>query len=175
MDNHVHVVAVPATSQSLSRCFQEVHQVYTRSIHLREGWRGYLWQGRFSSFPMDERHLVAAMRYVENNPVRANMVQRAQDYAWSSAKSHVHGIQDKILSRCYLEDQIEDWAAFLMESDEERQNNLVRSIKSGRPAGSDEFIGQLEKDFGRILKAQRPGRKHKNSSAENGQKKLFVA
>jgi putative transposase len=124
---------------------------------------------------MDERYLIAAMRYVENNPVRANLVQCAQDYAWSSAKAHVLGTQDNVLTRCYLTDQVKDWSAFLMESDQDRQRILERSIQSGRPAGSEGFVGQLEKDFGRPLKTQKAGRKPKADPAENGQPKLFVA
>ena len=131
---------------------------------------------------MDERYLVAAMRYVENNPVRANMVQRAQDYLWSSAKSHVNGTMDNVLTRCYLMDEIEDWSDFLKEFDPQRQRDLERSIKSGRPAGSDVFIGKLEKDLGRILRAQRPGRKthvlfkdsSDDSSDNRSQRSLFV-
>ncbi len=59
MPNHVHIVAVPHTEKGLSRAIGEVHRRYTRMINFREKWRGYLWQGRFTSYPMDERYLMA--------------------------------------------------------------------------------------------------------------------
>ena len=67
-------------------------------INFRENWRGYLWQGRFISYPLSERRLYAAMRYVERNPVRAGLVKKSEDYPWSSAKAHVFGKKDILLS-----------------------------------------------------------------------------
>jgi len=49
-------------------------------INFRKGWRGHLWQERFHSYPMDERHLIAAVRYLEMNPVHAGLVQRTEDW-----------------------------------------------------------------------------------------------
>src|SRR5436305_6042870 len=68
MDNHVHLILVPASADGLRATLAEAHRRYTRRINFREGWRGYLFQGRFASYPMDDAHLVAAVRYVENNP-----------------------------------------------------------------------------------------------------------
>jgi len=58
---------------------------------------------------IDERHLYAAVRYVENNPVRAGIVKNPQEYRWSSAKAHIQRSIDAILSHdCYLEEEIKD-------------------------------------------------------------------
>jgi len=65
MPNHVHLVAVPASEDDLRRAIGEAHRRYTRYINFLKGWRGYLWQGRFSSYPMDETYLLAAARYIE--------------------------------------------------------------------------------------------------------------
>ena len=73
LPNHVHLIAVPAEADSLRRAVGEAHRRYTRYVNFREGWRGHLWQGRFASFVMDERYLLAAARYVEMNPVRAGL------------------------------------------------------------------------------------------------------
>ena len=70
MLNHVHLIVVPQSAESLRRAIGEAHRRYTRWINFREGWRGHLWQGRFASFVMDEDHLLTAARYVELNPVR---------------------------------------------------------------------------------------------------------
>ena len=80
MDNHVHLIAVPKYKNSLAKGIGQAHRNYTWLINSREGWRGYLWQGRFSSYPMDERYLYTAVRYTERNPVRAGLVKKAQDY-----------------------------------------------------------------------------------------------
>ncbi len=161
MDNHVHFISVPKTKEALIHCFQEVHRAYTRSINFREGWRGFLWQGRFSSFPMDEAHLIAAMRYVERNPVEAHMVERAQDYPWSSAKSHVCGSVDALLSDCYLSEQIPDWDSFLRNQDNKEHKAIETAIRSGRPLGSDQFVESLAKKLDRDLLKKKRGPKVK--------------
>ena len=66
--NHVHLIVVPQSAESLRRAIGEAHRRYTRRINFREGWRGHLWQGRFASFVMDEDHLLTAARYVKLNP-----------------------------------------------------------------------------------------------------------
>ena len=73
MPNHVHPVVVPSSEDGFRRGIGEAHRRYSRRINFREGWRGHLWQGRFGSYVMDEKHLLAAVRYIEMNPVRAGM------------------------------------------------------------------------------------------------------
>jgi putative transposase len=65
-----HLIAVPQSQDALARAIGEAHRRYTRRVNSREKWRGYLWQGRFASFVVDEPYLAAAARYVELNPVR---------------------------------------------------------------------------------------------------------
>ena len=86
MPNPVHLILVPADAGGLRAALSEAHRRYSRRVNFREGWRGYLWQGRFASTPMDEDHLMAAARYVELNPVRARLAARAADWPWSSAR-----------------------------------------------------------------------------------------
>jgi hypothetical protein len=69
MPNHVHLVSVPPEKNGLHLAIGEAHRRYTRMINFRQGWCGHLWQGRFTSYVMDERYLLACVRYVENNPV----------------------------------------------------------------------------------------------------------
>ncbi len=97
MTNHVHLIVTPNERSHLSRAIGEAHRRYTRYINFREGWRGYLWQGRFSSFVMDERYVLAAAAYVELNPVRAAMVNAHWEYRWSSVHAHLAGQSDGIV------------------------------------------------------------------------------
>jgi len=158
MDNHIHLIAVPKTEESLIKGIGQTHQLYTQVINFREGWRGYLWQGRFKSVPMDERYVCAAVRYVERNPVRAGLVKRAQDYKWSSAKAHVYKSKDELLSDFYLTKEISNWSRYLSQEDEEEDIQEIRkNSQTGRPLGTYGFIKLLEEKTGRILLKQKPG------------------
>jgi putative transposase len=77
MPNHAHLIAVPGSEDGLRRGIGDAHRRYSRMINFRENWRGYLWQGRFASFPMDESYLLTAARYVEMNPVRLRLAPDA--------------------------------------------------------------------------------------------------
>ena len=129
-------------------------------INFREGWKGHLWQERFHSFVMDERHLLAAARYIERNPVRARLCGRAQDWVWSSAAAHFAGRDDALATVRTLLDLVPDWEAFIGEDEDERFNELLRGHAStGRPLGSDAFVESLERSLARSLKRKKPGPK----------------
>ena len=85
MTNHVHLIAVPEGEDSPGKALRDTHGPYASYFNRRYGFCGHLWQARFHSSPMDDAHFWAAVRYVENNPVRSRMVELAQDYPWSSA------------------------------------------------------------------------------------------
>ncbi len=159
MDNHVHFIAVPRDAESLAKTFGETHRRYTSIINQREGWTGYLWQGRFASFPLDESHLVAAIRYVERNPVEAGLVRHAEQYAWSSARAHTHRKPDSVLSRNVVIERVQDWAVFLRASDDHFRTTLEHHSRTGRPCGDDSFVTRLEQLTGRRLQKQRAGRR----------------
>ena len=80
MPNHVHLVVVPEREDSLAQLFRFTHLRYTRRINVREEWRGHLWQERFHSCVLDEHHLLATVRYVELNPVRAGLCAAPMDW-----------------------------------------------------------------------------------------------
>ena len=160
MPNHVHLVAVPATGDALGRAVGEAHRRYTRHVNFRAGWRGHLWQGRFASFAMDERHLLAAARYVELNPVRARLTKRPGDYAWSSARAHLAGRDDGLVKTAPLLDIAGDWAAFLAGGLGAAEGDALRHHEhTGRPLGDARFIERLEATLGRSLKKKKPGPK----------------
>ena len=141
MSNHVHLIAVPEGESGLAKAIGETHKRYTRKVNFREGWRGYLWEGRFKSFVLDEKYVYAAVRYVERNPVRVKIVQRAEDYRWSSALAHVQRRKDPLLSDFYLMEEIEDWSEYLREEEEQEDLKLLRRHGSvGRPLGRPEFL-----------------------------------
>jgi len=160
MPNHTHLIAVPSSNDGLRLAIGEAHRRYTHHVNRREGWTGHLWQGRFASFPMDQRYLLAAARYVELNPVRAGLVDSPKDYPWSSTKPHLINQDDGLVKASPLLGLVEDWWKFISEGlSGEDTDKLRKHQRTGRPLGSDVFIKQLERRTRRILQRQRPGRK----------------
>lgn len=163
MTNPVHLIVTPKEGSNLSRAIGESHRRYTRYINFREGWRGYLWQGRFSSFPMEESYLIAAAAYVELNPVRANMVSEAWDYRWSSVHAHIAGKSDGIIEVEPLLQLVGDWKAFLKRMIDQPVDEIEKHERTGRPLGKESFIDKISKIIGRDLKPKKPGPKGKNN------------
>jgi len=162
MPNHVHMVMVPHSEDGLRQTLGEAHRRYTRHINFREKWRGYLWQGRFASFPMDEAYLMACTRYVELNPVRAKLVKRAEDWRWSSARAHIGGHDDKLVTVEPMLQRCGDWRDFLSGGLNDATTEEIRaSERTGRPLGDDGFIKKLQDLTGRRLIKRKAGRPRK--------------
>jgi putative transposase len=161
MPDHVHLIAVPRSAESLRRAIGEAHRRYTRRINSREGWQGHLWQGRFASFVMDEDHLLTAARYVELNPVRGGLVQAPRRYRWSSAAAHLKGRDDALVQVAPLLQMAPNWRRLLTRAVKQEELKALRAHeRTGRPLGDESFLAQLEKKLGRILRRQKPGPKN---------------
>ncbi len=93
----MHLIPVPGDVGGLRAALGKAHRRYTRQVNFREGWRGYLRQGRSASVAMDESYPLAAAYYAELNPVRARLVERAGDWRWSSARAHLDGRDDALV------------------------------------------------------------------------------
>ncbi len=160
MPNHVHLIAVPEHKSSLAMLFRTVHRKYSLQVNAAHDWRGHLWQERFYSCVMDEPHLLATFRYVELNPVRAGLCDKAGDWSWSSARAHLFNESDYLVSRTSVTDQIHDWHAFLAEHDAPNIIEAIRAhTRTGRPAGEPHFIENLERLTGKQLRVRRPSSK----------------
>jgi putative transposase len=162
MNNHIHLIATPQRSDSLARALGRAHHLYTLYINRLHGRVGHLWQNRFFSCVLDEAHLWAAWCYVERNPVRAGLVSRAWEYAWSSAPAHclmqpppqfLHMALWKRIARQ------RDWKEALMAPQDEKELSPIRRCTlAGRPLASDNFVSKLEIFLGRRLRPQPHGR-----------------
>lgn len=168
MPNHVHLILVPRDEDGLRAALARTHARYSRHINGREGWRGFLWQGRFASVAMDEPHLLAGIRYVELNPVRARLVRRARDWPWSSARAHLTGRGDGLVDLDAVRDLVPDWSDFLAAGlSAEDHAALHNAERTGRPLGAPAFVRKLEKRLGRALAPRKRGPKPKTDTADN--------
>lgn len=99
MPNHVHLLVTPMAAHGVTHLMQDVGRRYVRYMNHRYQRTGTLWEGRYKSSLIDsEAYLLACMRYIELNPVRAGMVRQADDYSWSSYASNAQGKIDPLLT-----------------------------------------------------------------------------
>ena len=99
MSNHVHLLLSPDTADSASAMMQRLGQRYVQYFNRRHTRTGTLWEGRFRSSPVDdERYFLICQRYIELNPVRANMVDSPADYPWSSHLANAYGQKNTLVT-----------------------------------------------------------------------------
>lgn len=85
MNNHAHLVMEANEKSNISKIMQAITLSYSKKFRSKYNYVGYVWQGRFRSKVIDaDRYIVECLDYIHNNPVRAEMVQYAKDYPWSS-------------------------------------------------------------------------------------------
>ena len=162
MTNHVHLVATPRSEGALAKAIGRTHWLYARWLNRLHGRSGHLWQNRFYSCALDRRHFIAAVAYVERNPVRAKMHRKAWLYRWSSAAAHC-GEPDKtrlLDLRSWRRHRTEDeWREELSGSEDPE---LLRHIRTqthrGRPLAGDSFMSKVEKLLGRRVRPMPVGR-----------------
>ncbi len=162
MTNHIHLIVVPPSKDSLVKAIGRTHEAYTRYINFKMGWKGFLWQGRFSSFAMDDVHSYRTFPYVELNPVRAKMTDNPEEYEWSSARVHM-GLEENV----YLDDveqvtsQVDNWKQYLQDFMNQDNQDIQQHARTGRPLGSESFLKRMEQQLGIQLLPQKRGPKPK--------------
>lgn len=171
MPNHVHLLATPAAPDSLARLMQALGRRYVRRFNARHRRSGTLWEGRYrSTVVQTDRYLLACMRYVEMNPVRAGLVETPSAYRWSSC-AHYLGLR--------VDPLITEHAVYwgLGNTPFERQGGYRRLFESDLPAddlqairyathggwalGQREFVDRLVEETGRRAAPGRKGRPRK--------------
>jgi REP-associated tyrosine transposase len=136
MTNHIHLIAVPKTLTSLSSGMRDCLSDYALFFNRRYGYVGHLWQQRFYSSMLGYDHLWTAVRYVEQNPLRAGIVNRAEHYRWSSAPFHsgIRPADPLICSDSPLVGAIPNWSEWLNENEYAGEfDQLRRNTRIGRP------------------------------------------
>jgi putative transposase len=136
MTNHIHLIAVPQTLKSLSSAMRDCLSDYALFFNRRYGYVGHLWQQRFYSSMLGYEHLWTAVRYVEQNPIRAGIVNHAEHYRWSSAPFHcgVRATDPLICVDSPIVGAIPNWSEWLNENEYTGEFDQIRSnTRTGRP------------------------------------------
>ncbi|MBN1621988.1 MAG: transposase [Endomicrobiales bacterium] len=171
MNNHVHFTAIPQKKDSLSKTFNMAHMRYSQYVNNKNKTMGHLWQGRFYSCMLDKKHLLAASRYVERNPVRAGLAKRPWEWEWSSANVHIHEISDKNSRFLKLFEYVDltpqQWKGYISENEDDFfVEQIERNTISGRPVGDADFIKKLKDKFG--IKIEEPVRGRPKKTRKTG-------
>ena len=174
MPNHVHLLVTPADDQRLSLVMQGVGRAYVRWFNARHGRTGTLWEGRYRSAVVEsERYLLACMRYVEMNPVRAGIVEIPSQYRWSSHGHHIGKRIDPLISEHELfwdlgNTPFDRQAAYsrLFETAlaQDELNGIRAATQSGWALGGRPFADELGRLQDRRASPKRPGRPRKLDS-----------
>jgi putative transposase len=153
MSNHIHLLLTPPSRVGLSRLMQTVGSRFVRYWNRRHQRTGTLWDGRFKSSLVDtDRYFLACSRYIDLNPVRAGIVQRAESYEWSSHRHLAHGAADGLIQTHVAYDVLGAtarlrqvaYAEFCAERTQLRATNALRSAIQRGAAGDARFLAQVE-------------------------------
>jgi len=163
MPNHFHLVLWPFGDADLGRWMQWLMTAHVRRYHRHYGTDGHVWQGRFKAFPIQQDgHLLTVLRYVERNPLRANLVARAEDWPWSSLATWSRERPPECLTPAPL-DRPADWLRHVNEPDDRTElAALRRSANRGTPWGNPGWVADVAKRLGLQPTLRDRGRPRRN-------------
>jgi putative transposase len=144
MPNHVHLLLVPHSKDSLVQMISYLHEKYSKFINARFNWKGHLWQGRFFSTPLSSQHYENCISYIESNPIRAGLVQEISEYKWVSKNSIYSNTVD-----CHR--------VF---------NEIRKATQTGKPCGTSEFLKKIGQETGIDFEPKKVGRPFKEKISQ---------
>lgn len=172
MTNHIHLLATSRDRDGVARTMQYVGRYYVPYINRTRGSRGTLWEGRYkSSLVHDEEYLLACMRYIELNPVRARMVRSPAHYRWSSYRFNSQGRPDGLVTPHSLYQELGASARMRQQAykalfkkhlDEDVLGDIRSAWQTGTPLGNDKFRKKIEDKLNCKVGQARRGRPNKN-------------
>jgi len=168
MTNHVHLLLAPSDAKGLGLLMKRLAGRQTRYRNKLEGRSGTLWESRYKSSLVDaDQYLLACVRYIELNPVRAGMVVEPSEYAWSSyrariGKAHcswldpVPGLETIPTGE---EQSVEAYAAYIKSAIPDGEWDLIRSaVTRGQLTGGERFVEEIRQITGRRIVQRGRGR-----------------
>ncbi|MGE5097444.1 MAG: transposase [Betaproteobacteria bacterium] len=135
MPNHVHLLVTPEEPENISQAMRRLGQRYVQHFNKAHGRTGAMWEGRFKSIPVDSRlYLLKCQRYIEQNPLRARLVEHPRDYPWSSYRYNAEGwpstlVRPHAIFREMVGDDgrfIDSYRDFLREAPDEEELGTIR-------------------------------------------------
>jgi putative transposase len=162
MPNHFHIVVKPERGEELSKWMQWLMTSHVRRYHKHYGSSGHVWQGRFKSFMIqNDAHLLMVLRYIEGNPVRAQLVSSAKEWIWSSHGERT-GEKRQILIDDIPMELPGDWERYLNEPLTGKELEKIRqSANRQSPYGDSEWQAKVCKEFGLESTLREKGRPKK--------------
>jgi putative transposase len=164
------------TGATISRILQSLLVSHTQRYHKHHRSGGHVWQGRFKSPVIEnDEHLLNVLRYIEANPLRAAIVERAEEYKWSSFGAHGMGDANELLDPLNTYEQLSPYPAVRLRKWSEKVHlpldgltlaRIRRSVATGLPYGSDAWTNRLAKRLGLDLAIRPRGRPKKSESAK---------
>lgn len=171
MSNHIHLLLRPKGESTVSRIVQSLLVSHTQRYHRFHESSGHVWQGRFKSpVIQDDEHLLAVLRYIEANPLRAKIVKQAEDYRWSSFAGHGTAAADALLDRIPAYELLganpssrrRRWSAYVHKTPDANELAAIRrSDETGLPYGGHSWVGRLSRRLELDLKIRPRGRPKK--------------
>ena len=163
MPTHWHLVLWPERDGELGAFMQKLSVTHVRNWqeHRRQVGLGHVYQGRYKSFPVEsDEYLYQVLRYVERNALRANLVQQAEQWRWSSLWRRLHGnsAQQSMLSAWPLP-LPRTWRTIVNKPQTEAEVEAIRrSVTRGQPYGSEAWVQATARDLGLSSTLRRRGR-----------------
>ena len=171
MTNHIHILATPKHKDSIGLLMQHIGRHYVPYINHTYGTSGSIWQGRYkSSLIQGDPYLLTCMRYIELNPVRADMVNSPSQYRWSSYRANAQGKPDALLTPHPLYQQLSRnplkrreayKALFKAHIDQQQHDHIQKAYQTGTPLGNDYFREKIERKLQCKVGQDRRGRPSK--------------
>jgi len=172
MTNHVHLLMTPIEKHSISSVMQSIGRRYVQYINQIYRRTGTLWEGRHKASLVDEEnYLLTCMRYIELNPVRANLVSHPSEYRWSSYRYNASIEENKLIFRHHIyeslglsrEERAHAYRSLFSSKLEPHEVTLIRrSATFSMPVGSSRFKKQIEKALNRKIGYAQRGRRIKD-------------
>jgi putative transposase len=158
--NHFHLVVWPRQDGQLSDSMMWLLAAHVRRYHQHDHSSGHVWQGRFRAFAIQEDDQLSVLRYIERNPVRAGLVQRAEDWRWSSASRVAAGMP--VLDAGPVP-RPEGWLRHINEPQTEAEVARLRlSVQRGRPFGETQWMTEAAQRLGLEASLRPRGRPRKD-------------
>jgi putative transposase len=170
MPNHWHFVLFPEEGEDLPRFMRWITHTHTQRYHAHYKSIGYghVYQGRYKSFPVEkDSYFLQLCRYIERNPLRAGLVEKAQDWKWSSLWIRKNGNtkQKNLLSDwpTPAPDNYLKWVNTTQKDEKKKIEKIRLCVKRGRPFGEEKWVNETAENLGLLSTLRSRGRPRKGT------------